>query len=390
MKFKSFKILAIAAACAAPALASAQFQLGSGVEMRIYGVADIMMQHYRADGDGGTHTRSVVDAGGLGSSRLGFLFTKELANGMKAGVRLESGFNTDSGRLGSTGGSADRVYSRQAYVSLAGSFGEVRMGRVQGPSYLYSLDFDPAQLGPYGTQGALLIQGSGTPGTPSRALDPNVPAGSVGFMINPISRTDNTIHYLSPKFGGFSLQASHSPSESVAGASSMTNAYLRYETGDWAFGYAIHHLGNNRRGGAVKTTDVLEHSIGVFTKVIKGTDLGLTFSYKDKTNQAVDANGDVAISKAEKALILSGVTRLTEVDHLLYTIGQYFSPLDDADARSAALYYRHYIDPTFAVFAGISYLTQDDNSQIRPSPSAPRVRAGGDVTTFSVGVNFRF
>lgn len=376
--------LAVAAALALPGTASAQIKLGSGVDLRIYGVADIMLQHFSAETDAGRQSTTLIDSGGLGSSRLGFLFTKELQNGMTASARLEAGVSLDSGRSASTGGSADRVYGRQAYVSLAGSFGEIRGGRLQGPAYLYVLDFDPAQLGPVGSYGALLTQKSGSPGTP-RAVGTD----SVGFSINPILRTDNTVHYLSPSLGGFKLQASYAPHERAAGVGNMANVYLKYEAGPFSAGYVVHRVGATRTA-TLATDDVLEQALGLSYK-LPGTVLALSYHHKDKTNQTLDAGGAVSNGEAEKALLLSGISKLWARGDLLYTVGKYFSSLDEKDAVSYSLAYRHYIDPTLALFVGFSHLTQDSQSRIGIGPpSVLSPAAGKSVSSVMTGFNFRF
>ena len=59
------------------------------------------------------------------SSRIGFMGTEDLGGGLKAGFALESGFHSDTGAGGTSGGMA---FNRQSEVNLSGNFGMIRLG----------------------------------------------------------------------------------------------------------------------------------------------------------------------------------------------------------------------------------------------------------------------
>ncbi len=150
--------------------------------VEIYGVMDLGVayaNHVRT-GAVGSPTGSVVrvDSGQAMASRLGFRGREDLGDGLKAVFVFEQGFSADTGVLGQGG----RIFGRNAYVGLAGNFGEVQLGRVVTPIYDFGV-----------------------------ALDPVGPARFAGPLFDPVylSRADNSIKYVG-KFGGFGIRAQYS------------------------------------------------------------------------------------------------------------------------------------------------------------------------------------
>ena len=80
-----------------------------------------------------------LDSSGLNTSRFGVRGVEDLGGGLKAGFWLESQVDTDTG----IGGGGSAFWGRRATVSLAGDFGEVRLGRNKTVSRLHIEDFDP-------------------------------------------------------------------------------------------------------------------------------------------------------------------------------------------------------------------------------------------------------
>src|SRR6218665_1644124 len=64
-----------------------------------------------------------LSTSGNATSRLGFRGTEDLGNGLKAGFWLEGEI------FGDDGNAAGFNFKRRSTVSLAGGFGEVRLGR---------------------------------------------------------------------------------------------------------------------------------------------------------------------------------------------------------------------------------------------------------------------
>lgn len=84
---------------------------------------------------------SGVDDGGLNGSRVGFRGEEALGSGLKAVFVLEQGFNIDNGQSCCMSGAdaeyngGSQTFTRQAYVGLKGSFGQVALGRQYAPGY---------------------------------------------------------------------------------------------------------------------------------------------------------------------------------------------------------------------------------------------------------------
>jgi predicted porin len=162
----------------------------------IYGNVDLSVQHLRS-GDaaplaGDSMTR-LADGTLYGpGSRVGFRVIEDLGGGLKVGALLENGFFADTGQLAQGG----RVFGRQSYLWIGNQLGELRLGRQ------YMLD---DEVLPFTSPvGGLTVLNPGSPYT--------YKAGTMPVFIDP-NRIDNAVHYLSPFFGGFRVQAMYALGE---------------------------------------------------------------------------------------------------------------------------------------------------------------------------------
>ncbi len=105
----------------------------------ITGTSDIFVGSMKMAGDDGR--KSVVNSGGLTTSWFGFKGTEDLGGGLKASFQLTSFLQTDDGTQGRFKG--DTFFSRDANVSLSGSFGSVLLGRWMAPNFLPSVIANP-------------------------------------------------------------------------------------------------------------------------------------------------------------------------------------------------------------------------------------------------------
>ncbi len=149
----------------------------------LYGIADVGVFHDRVKTAGETTRTTGVASGGQAGSRWGLRGSEDLGNGLKANFQLESGFNINNGTQGQNG----RLFGRAAWGGLSGAFGEVRLGRQATMSSTY---FGP--ISPFGTSWS------------------NAAIGKSGFRASDTPRFDNTIAYISPKFGGAQLAGGYS------------------------------------------------------------------------------------------------------------------------------------------------------------------------------------
>jgi GBP family porin len=184
------------AACAAFGVVNAASAQSSAT---VYGLLDLNYQYWRSGDNAplrGAGTHRLEDGHRYGpGSRLGFRATEDLGDGLKAGALIEMGYTADTGALAQGG----RAFGRQAFLSVsATTLGELRLGRQ------YALHDETMVLNnPFGNTTLL------NPGAPNTFA-----AGSVPLFVD-TPRVDNMVHYLSPLFGGFRLQAAVAPGEGL-------------------------------------------------------------------------------------------------------------------------------------------------------------------------------
>lgn len=155
-------------ALAAVAASGAAFAQSS---VTVYGVVDTSIAVVK-----GQDSVSGMLNSGAATSRLGFRGVEDLGNGLKANFVLEGEVQPDDGTAGGLN------FRRQSTVGLAGSFGEVRLGRALTASYNAVSRYD--MFGTVGLGSTLAWNGTQT-----------------GYQ----NRSNNMISYISPKFSGFGV-----------------------------------------------------------------------------------------------------------------------------------------------------------------------------------------
>jgi predicted porin len=194
---KSLIALAVMAAAGA---ASAQSSV------TLFGIVDATIAYGRANGTG-NDSRTQVTNSGYNSSRLGFRGTEDLGGGMSASFWLEGSLGNDDGTAGQripqtnrtsvhANDGAGLVFNRRSTVSLAGTWGELRIGRDYTPNFWNLTIFDP-----FGTNGVgttlTLVGPAGGLGVGGANTFANV--GTRGVIV----RASNDVGYfLPPNLGG--------------------------------------------------------------------------------------------------------------------------------------------------------------------------------------------
>lgn len=188
---KSLIALAVMAAAGA---ASAQSSV------TLFGIVDATYQNLRSDGAAGTSNKlSRLHNSGYNSSRLGFRGTEDLGGGMSASFWLEAGVNNDDGTGAASNvnnrvttaaaprpGTQGLTFNRRSTVSLAGGWGELRLGRDYVPSFWNHTVFDP-----FGTNGV------GATSNLSLAL------GTALGVPTTVRASNSVGYFLPPNLGGF-------------------------------------------------------------------------------------------------------------------------------------------------------------------------------------------
>jgi predicted porin len=201
---KKLITLAVAGALGAPVLAYAQ---ASTVE--IYGRANLAWEQWKAGGAtaaaGNLANRTrIADSG----SRIGFRVNENLGGGLRAFVVIESGVNIDNsggalttspGQSGGINTSTGVLGSRDSYLGLGGSWGDLRMGRQS----IYWVSGPLTQTGPN------YIDMTGDLTT------------SPGMVAIPVARNNNVLAYNSPTWSGFNFTVSYSPNLTEGGLTTV-------------------------------------------------------------------------------------------------------------------------------------------------------------------------
>jgi len=180
---KNHSLVIAAALTAATGLAQAQSSV------TLFGLVDGNVTRYGAGSRSGSPSDTVLNDGttnGLNGSRWGVRVGEDLGGGLKLNVLLEGGLSIANGNALQGG----RSFGRQAFIALAGSAGELRVGR----QYILS-DSVLGQSNPYGN--ALTLN----PGTGVTNVGKALP-----FFLN-APRVDGALTYLSPTMAGFQVAA---------------------------------------------------------------------------------------------------------------------------------------------------------------------------------------
>lgn len=181
----------------------------------LFGVLDSGVSLYQnesrnASGSTAKASRTVLSDNGTTTSRLGFRGTEDLGGGLSANFWLEAAIFVDDGTTGANvanaGPAVNGFFSRRSTVSLAGPFGEIRLGRDFTPTNWNDSVFDPfTNVG----AGASLIATANGFSSSGAAVN--------GFQANNMYvRASNSVGYfLPPDLGGFYGQAMYAFNEQV-------------------------------------------------------------------------------------------------------------------------------------------------------------------------------
>jgi predicted porin len=371
----------------APFLAQAQAQspapaaapvgvktLISGTDLTIYGVFDLYAARYSTKVNGQTESTNEIGSGGTGGSRLGFYSTRAISPDVTVGGRLEAGINVDSGRIGSSASvmdstaRTDRVWSRQAYLSIASKkAGELRIGRQQGPSYQFMTQYDPILMPTVDGWGVLTTLGSQTPGVTS------------GFYINPTIRTENTLYYESPSLSGLVVRAAYSGRDSRSTDRAIKEIWANYANGPLSVGVMALHA-----SGTISSRSVKEQAFAASydLRVVKPY---LTYVQRDVANPS-NSGGDLG---KQKTVLLGAIVPVSSAGAIRTSLGRYSRDGVNRDATNFAIAYTHDVAPGFMLYGGLSFLKQDSLSRI-PIFTSAVPDAGASVNAITVGASYRF
>ena len=106
---------------------TAAFATGAvAAEVTIYGDVNTgFVYNYTKVGDDASTNRFTMESGISGASRWGVKGGEDLGNGYSVSFDLQSGFDSDTGKM-----KYDRLFGREVRLTVAGPFGEVSFGRM--------------------------------------------------------------------------------------------------------------------------------------------------------------------------------------------------------------------------------------------------------------------
>jgi predicted porin len=192
------KSLIALAVLAAAGTASAQSSV------TLFGIVDATINHSKTSGG---QKRTILDDSGYNSSRLGFRGTEDLGGGMSASFWLEGGLSNDDGAGKTLSGGTGFGFERRSTVSLAGNWGEVRLGRDYTATFYNDSVFDPFGTNGVGTN-VMYKARSTTTAAPF--------AAGAAANNNTVTRTSNAVSYFLPSnLGGFYGQVQYALHEQV-------------------------------------------------------------------------------------------------------------------------------------------------------------------------------
>jgi len=233
-------LIALAVLASAAGAASAQSSV------TLFGIVDATVAYGRASG--GANKYQLTNSG-YNSSRLGFRGVEDLGGGMSASFWLEAGLSNDNGTgvgtnlnnqaAGASGGATGLVFNRRSTVSLAGGWGELRLGRDYTPQFWNLTVFDP-----FGTNGV------GTTQT----------LNSIVTGVTAV-RASNTVGYFLPgNLGGFYGQAQYYFGENVRNGAATekdgTGAGVRVGFANGPFNVAVALSETKYAAGKVKQNNL--------------------------------------------------------------------------------------------------------------------------------------
>ena len=316
----------------------------------------------------GTNTDSKYGIGtsGNATSRLGFRGVEDLGGGLKAGFHLEGEI------FGDDGNASGFNFKRRSTVSLAGGFGEVRLGRDLTPGYSKFISYDLFGQAGYGQ----FLGWSAW--------------GAVGADANGI-RKSNMITYFTPNMSGFSGAIGYGFDEQTTGSlGRYVGGYVAYDNGPLSV--------------ALSYDESSALTLGAITGVspaVNGVDrnrLTLGGSYDlnvVKLNAILQQTKDDVPGGSERKVnaYMLGASAPVGAGEVKLQYALYDQKAIDSKAHQISLGYVHNLSKRTAVYGTVAYMDNKDASKLNLSAKGLGTidaRAGDSQTGVQVGIRHSF
>ncbi|WP_270174948.1 porin [Diaphorobacter sp. ED-3] len=295
-----------------------------------------------------------LSTSGNATSRLGFRGVEDLGGGLKAGFWLEGEI------FGDNGNAAGFNFQRRSTVSLAGGFGEVRLGRDLTPGYSKFISYDL-----FGQVGIGQFMGwSNWYGTSGDA--------------NGI-RSSNMISYYTPNFSGFTAGLGYGFDEQTSGkAGRYVGGYVAYENGPLgvAVSYDQRNLAADVDRNALTVAGSYNLNVVKLNAIVQQT--------KDDVPGASDRKVN-AYALGASAPVGAGEVKL---QYALYD-----QKAIDSKAHQISLGYVHNLSKRTALYGTVAYMKNKDASNLglaAKNLSTGGPGAGENQTGVQLGIRHSF
>jgi predicted porin len=370
---KSLIALAVMAAAGA---ASAQSSV------TLFGIVDANYNYISADGNG--HVSRLTDSG-YNSSRLGFRGTEDLGGGLSASFWLEAGVNNDNGTGDATNtnnqltgtssasaGTQGLTFNRRSTVSLAGNWGELRLGRDYVPMFWNLTVFDP-----FGTNGV----GSST----NMTIGAGLGTSAAGGLTTGVRASNSVGYFLPPNLGGFYGQAMYAMGENASNAGATADDGEVWG-GRLGFASGPFNIAGSYGELTLATGDYKMYNIG------GQWDFGMFKLMGQWAVDELEGTATTASSKQESFLI-GGLIPVgageIRASYVATNVKESRTTLTPDDGQLFAIGYVHNLSKRTAVYATYARVMNKGSGTLFNNGRAV-TEAGGDADGFDLGIRHSF
>ncbi|GAB3654297.1 porin [Ramlibacter alkalitolerans] len=332
------------------AVTAATLAVGAAAQssVTLFGVVDVGVARVTGNGT----SRTGLSTGGANISRLGFRGVEDLGGGLAASFWLEAGLDVDTGQ-GKTGGALS--FNRRSTVSLAGRFGEVRLGRDDAATFLNTLIFDPFLTNGVGGNNAFIMLGA------------------------PIQISNAVSYFLPPGLGGFYAQLQYAFGEQPSNATnSQEGNYVGLRAG-YRAGPVHVALATGKLQGATDGADIRIHNFGA------SYDFGVL---RPSLLWAREKRGTAQITAVEL-----GVTAPLGLGELRAQASRYDTAGSDADWKKFAIGYGYNLSKRTQLYATVAHLSNQAGAQRAigvQGLAASGTSLGGSSNGYELGLRHTF
>ena len=338
----------------------------------LFGIVDTGFAY--VDNASGNDSVYGLSTSGNATSRLGFRGVEDLGGGLKAGFWLEGEIFGDNGN--STSGFD---FKRRSTVSLAGGFGEVRLGRELTPGYSKTSSYDL-----FGQTGIGQFMGwSNWNGNNQTTANNNNDANGI--------RSSNMISYYTPNFSGFTAGLGYGFDEKADTTNSKKGRYVG--------GYVAYD--NGPLSVALSYDESSALTLGSGATAVNGADrnrLTLGGSYDlnvVKLNAILQQTKDDVPGGSERKVnaYMLGASAPVGAGEVKLQYALYDQKAIDSKAHQISLGYVHNLSKRTALYGTVAYLKNKDDSNLglaAKNLSTGGPGAGENQTGVQLGIRHSF